>query len=42
MIGIVLASGYHGYIGIEYEGSGVDEMEGIKLTKNLMEKVRGS
>ena len=42
MIGIVLASGYNGYIGIEYEGGGVDEMEGIKLTKNLMEKVRGS
>ena len=40
MIGIVLAAGYNRYIGIEYEGGGVDEMEGIKLTKNLMEKVR--
>ena len=42
MISIVLSSGYNGYIGIEFEGSEVDEIEGIKLTKKLMEKVGGS
>ena len=41
MINIVLSSGYNGYIGIEFEGSEVDEIEGIHLTKNLMEKVGG-
>ena len=39
MINIVLSAGYNGYIGIEFEGSEVDEVEGIHLTKNLMEKV---
>ena len=39
MISIVLSAGYNGYIGIEFEGSEVDEIEGIHLTKNLMEKV---
>ena len=39
MINIVLSAGYNGYIGIEFEGSEVDEIEGIQLTKNLMEKV---
>ena len=42
MISIVLSSGYNGYIGIEFEGSEVDEIEGVKLTKKLMEKVGGS
>ena len=41
MINIVLSTGYNGYIGIEFEGSEVDEIEGIQLTKNLMEKVGG-
>ncbi len=40
MIGIVLEAGYHGYIGIEYEGKGLSETEGILATKKLMEKVR--
>ena len=39
MINIVVSSGYNDYIGIEFEGSEVDEIEGIQLTKNLMEKV---
>ena len=39
MINIVLSAGYNGYIGIEFEGSEVDEIEGVQLTKNLMEKV---
>ena len=41
MINIVLSAGYNGYIGIEFEGSKVDEIEGIQLTKNLMEKIGG-
>jgi len=39
MINIVLSAGYNGYIGIEFEGSEVDEIEGVQLTKNLIEKV---
>ena len=39
MINIVLSAGYNGYIGIEFEGSEVGEIEGIQLTKNLLEKV---
>jgi len=31
---------YKGYIGIEYEGGKLSEDEGIKATKNLLEKVR--
>ncbi|MEC7811584.1 MAG: sugar phosphate isomerase/epimerase family protein, partial [Verrucomicrobiota bacterium] len=33
MMSIVLAAGYHGYVGIEYEGSKVDAYTGIKKTK---------
>ncbi len=40
MMKIVLAAGYHGYVGIEYEGSDLSEPEGIKATKILLEKVR--
>lgn len=40
MIPIVLSYGYHGWIGIEYEGSKHTESEGIKLTKKLLETVR--
>ena len=36
---IVNDAGYNGYIGIEYEGSEIDEMDGIKATKNLLNKV---
>lgn len=31
---------YHGYCGIEYEGSKLSEAEGIKATKKLLERVR--
>jgi sugar phosphate isomerase/epimerase len=31
---------YHGYIGIEYEGSKHSEADGIRLTKKLLEKLR--
>src|SRR4029079_30678 len=40
MMKIVLDAGYHSWVGIEYEGGKVDEMEGIKLTKELLERVR--
>ena len=39
MIKIVLDSGYDGYIGIEYEGNELGEMEGILATKELLERV---
>jgi L-ribulose-5-phosphate 3-epimerase len=40
MMKIVLDADYHGYVGIEWEGDKPDEMEGIKLTKQLLERVR--
>jgi len=39
MMKIVLDSGYNGYIGIEYEGNELGEMEGILATKELLERV---
>jgi L-ribulose-5-phosphate 3-epimerase len=42
MMKIVLDAGYHGYVGIEYEGSKTDESQGIKLTKALLERVLAS
>jgi L-ribulose-5-phosphate 3-epimerase len=40
MMRIVLDAGYHGYVGIEYEGSKHSEDEGIRKTKALLERVR--
>jgi sugar phosphate isomerase/epimerase len=40
MMRIVLAAGYHGYVGIEYEGSKLSEPDGINPTKRLLELVR--
>ncbi len=39
MLKIVKEAGYTGYIGIEYEGRELSEIEGVKATKNLLEKV---
>ena len=39
---IVTDAGYHGHVGIEYEGSKLSEPEGIKATKKLLESLRGS
>ena len=39
---IVQASGFKGYVGIEYEGSVLPEKEGIIATKKLLEKVFAS
>jgi len=40
MMKIVLAAGYKGYVGIEYEGSRLSEPDGIRATKKLLETVR--
>ncbi len=40
MMKIVLDAGYHGYVGIEYEGARLSEVEGVKATKKLLETVR--
>jgi sugar phosphate isomerase/epimerase len=37
---VVKKHGWHGFVGIEYEGSKLGEVEGIKATKALLEKVR--
>ena len=38
MMKIVLDANYHGWVGIEYEGSKLSEEEGIVATKKLLEK----
>jgi len=38
MMKIVLDADYHGYVGIEYEGSKVDEYTGIRKTKEMLER----
>ena len=40
MMKIVLDAGYHGYVGVEYEGRELDEFAGIRATKKLLERVR--
>jgi sugar phosphate isomerase/epimerase len=39
MLAIVQKAGYHGFIGIEYEGDKLSEEEGIRATKALLERV---
>jgi hypothetical protein len=39
MMKIVLDAGYHGHVGVEYEGSRLSEPEGIRATKKLLERV---
>lgn len=41
MLRIVHGAGYRGYVGIEYEGSRLDEDAGIVATLRLLERVRG-
>jgi L-ribulose-5-phosphate 3-epimerase len=38
---IVSDAGYHGFVGVEYEGSRLSEPEGIRATKKLLESLRG-
>ncbi|MFG0334282.1 MAG: sugar phosphate isomerase/epimerase, partial [Maioricimonas sp. JB049] len=40
MMKIVVDAGYRGYVGIEYEGRELDEMTGIRKSKELLERVR--
>lgn len=40
MMRIVTDAGYDGYVGIEYEGSRLDEMDGVRATLALLERVR--
>lgn len=39
MLRIVLDAGYRGHVGIEFEG-GADEVDGIRLTQRLLERLR--
>jgi L-ribulose-5-phosphate 3-epimerase len=36
---IVMDAGYHGYVGIEYEGSKLSEEDGIKATRDLLLRI---
>jgi L-ribulose-5-phosphate 3-epimerase len=40
MMRIVLDAGYRGYVGVEYEGRTIEDVEGIRLTKALLERTR--
>jgi L-ribulose-5-phosphate 3-epimerase len=39
MMKIVLDAGYHGRVGIEYEGGKLSEPDGIRATKKLLERI---
>lgn len=40
MMKIVLDAGYHGWVGVEYEGTKHSETEGIRSTVRLLERIR--
>ena len=40
MMKIVLDAGFHGFVGIEYEGDHLDEYAGIRATNKLLQHVR--
>lgn len=40
MMKIVLDAGYHGHVGIEYEGGRLSEPDGIRATQALLERIR--
>jgi hypothetical protein len=40
MMKIVVDAGYDGYVGIEYEGERLPEVEGIEATRDLLDVVR--
>jgi len=42
MLRIVLGAGYHGFVGIEYEGAELSEPDGIRATLGLLQRVRTS
>lgn len=37
---VAVDHGYHDYVGIEFEGGGISEVEGVKKTKTLLQRVR--
>ncbi len=39
MMAIVVEAGYRGYVGIEYEGDTLSEAEGVRRTRNLLQRV---
>ena len=39
MMKIVLDAGYHGRVGIEYEGKKLSEPDGIRATKRLLLRI---
>lgn len=41
MMKIVVDAGYHGHLGIEYEGERMSEHDGVEAMKKLLERVRG-
>lgn len=41
MMRILSEAGYTGWVGIEWEGGGISELEGVLATKRLLERVRG-
>jgi sugar phosphate isomerase/epimerase len=41
MMKIVVDAGYHGHLGIEYEGTRMSEHDGVEAMKKLLERVRG-
>jgi L-ribulose-5-phosphate 3-epimerase len=40
MMWIVAGAGYHGYVGIEWEGDQPGEVEGVRLTQRLLERIQ--
>jgi L-ribulose-5-phosphate 3-epimerase len=40
MLRIVLDAGYHGHVGVEWEGASPGDIEGIRLTQALLERLR--
>lgn len=40
MMKIVLDAGYHGFVGIEYEGDKLSEREGINATRDLLTRLQ--
>lgn len=42
MMDIVMAVGYSGWVGVEYEGDAHSEAEGIRLTRDLLRSIRNN
>ena len=40
MMRIVVEAGYRDFVGIEFEGDGMSEVDGVQATKSLLERVR--